>query len=81
MKTIKNSKQYKINKIKTIIKYTDEEKNEFSYELALQYDKRNYCDYYISLLKTKHDFIFSFINSDDYNSRIIKIVLFFLFLQ
>ena len=34
------------------MKYIDEEKNELTYELALLYDKRNYCEYYISLLKT-----------------------------
>ena len=49
-----------------------------SYNLALNYDKRKYCQYYISLLKVKHNLIYSFYNSDDYNSRIIKIDLFFI---
>ena len=31
----------------------------------------------MSLLKTKHLFVFSFITNDDYNSKIIKIYLFF----
>ena len=44
----------------------------------LQYDKRSYCQYYISLLKTKHIFIFSFCYNKDYNSKIIKIDLFFI---
>ena len=58
--------------------YTDEEKNEFPYNLALQYDKRTYCQYYISLIKTKHNLIFSFYYNKDYNSRIIKMDLFFI---
>ena len=60
------------------MKYNDEEKNNLKYELALKYDKRTYIEYYISLLKTKHLFIFSFFNNEDYNSRIIKIGLFFI---
>ena len=58
--------------------FTDEELNEFSYEMALLYDKRTYFSYYCSLLKTKHDFIYSFFYNNDYNSKIIKIDLFFI---
>ena len=69
----------KIEKInKDIIKYVDEELNSLSYILALQYDKRTYFQYYRSLLKTKHNFIFTFCNNNDYNSNIIKIDLFFI---
>ena len=42
-------------------------------------DKRTYIQFYISLLKTKHLFIFSFWPCKDYNSKIIKIFLFFFF--
>ena len=66
------------NKIKTIMKYTDDEKNLLSYKLALKYDKRTYIMYYISLLKTKHSLIFSFFQNNDYNSKIVKIDLFFI---
>ena len=59
------------------MEYDDEEKNNLKYELALKYDKRTYFEYYLSLLKTQHLFIFSFFYSKDYNSRIIKIDLFF----
>ena len=45
--------------------------------LALKYDKRSYCKYYCSLLKLKHALIFTFFNNNDYNSKIIKIDLFF----
>ena len=49
-----------------------------SYDLAMQYDKRTFCQYYISLLKTKNNLIFTFYNNYDYNSQIIKIDLFFI---
>ena len=71
-----NSNQ-KIEKAKNILDYTDDEINDLSYELALQYDKRTYCIYYLSLIKTKHNLIFSFYNNSDYNSKIIKIDIFF----
>jgi len=71
---------HKIEKIKNIKikKLIDEEINELSYYLACQYDKRTYCGYYISLLKTKHNLIFAFFNHTDYNSGIIKLDLFFI---
>ena len=59
----------------TYINYNDFEMNNFSYEDALKYDKRNYFQYYLSLIKTKHIFIFIF-HSGDYNSIIIKLNLF-----
>ena len=60
------------------MEYSDDEKNELSYELAIQYDKRTFCEYYISLIKTKHNFIFTFFYNNDYNSKIIKIDNFFI---
>ena len=71
-------KNSEIEKVKNIMKYTDEETNKLSYNFALIKDKRTYCQYYISLLKTKHNLIFSFCNNNDYNSKIIKIDLFFI---
>ena len=65
-------------KIKEIMEYKDDEINILSYKLALQFDKRKYCQYYLSLLKTKHVLIFSFFGSNDYNAKIIKIDLFFI---
>ena len=41
------------------------------------YDKRTYFQYYISLLFAKHLILFSFFSKKDYNSRAIKISLFF----
>ena len=60
----------------TYINYNDYEMNNFSYEEALKYDKRNYFQYYLSLIRTKHLLLFVF-HSTDYNSIIIKLNLFF----
>ena len=51
--------------------------NSLDYEEACKFDKRTFFQYYISLLKNKHLFLFSFYTYNDYNSRIIKIFLFF----
>ena len=64
------------NNIEISNKYIDEEINDFSYDLALKIDKRTYCQYYISLLKTQHSLICALFNNNDYNSGIIKIDLF-----
>ena len=76
--TLESMNQELIDKVKKVMEYTDEEMNILEYNLALQYDKRTFFQYYISLLKIKHNFIFSFINNNDYNSKIIKINLFFI---
>ena len=67
-----------VMKAKNIMAYNDEEMNNLAYKLALKFDKRSYCEYYLSLIKTKHILIFSFYNNmNNYNSQIIKIDLFF----
>ena len=71
---IKNKLKNKVNNKK----YIDEEINGFSFKIAKQYDKRTYCQYYISLLKTQHNLICILFNNNDYNSGIIKIDLFFI---
>ena len=58
------------------IKFIDYELNDMSYEDALKNDKRIYFNYYFSLLKIKHLLLFSFFTYNDYNSSIIKIILF-----
>ena len=58
--------------------FTDYELNNFTYEEALVNDKRTCMQYYLSLIKTKHPIIFSFVPIKDYNVMIIKICLFFL---
>ena len=61
-------------KLKNLLYFIDDEINELSYHSALKYDKRYFCQYYFSLIKTKHSLIFPF--SNDYNSKIIKMDLF-----
>ena len=56
--------------------FNDFELNSMNYEDALEIDNRNYLDYYISLLKTKHPIIFSFCPIKDNNALTIKICLF-----
>ena len=60
------------------IEYKDYELNELNYFNALLIDKRKYCQYYLSLIKTKNIILFAFYPIDDYNLKIIKIGLFFL---
>ena len=60
-----------------INKPTDLEINTLLYQEAIKSDKRTFCMYYLSLIRTKHLLFFSFINIFDYNSRVLKIFLFF----
>ena len=53
--------------------------NSLDYKEALKIDKRTFSQYYASLLRTNHLFLFSFYPNKDYNSRIIKNFLFFFF--
>ena len=55
----------------------DYELNSLPYELAFKYDKRDFCEYYFSLIRTKQLIFFSFCDFNDYNSRIIKKFIFF----
>ena len=65
------SKNKKKNNIKH--EFLDIELNLLMYIKAIKYDKRTYLQYYFSLLKIKH--ILLRINSNDYNSKIIKACL------
>ena len=79
-KKIKKRTNFKKEKNDSIItEFSDYEINTLKYEEALEYDKRTYLQYYISLLRTKHLLIFTFITNNDYNSKNIKISLFFFF--
>ena len=59
------------------MKFNDVELNYLPYDKALENDKRTFCQYYISLVKTKHIIIFTFFNTTDYNIKLIKIDLLF----
>ena len=62
------------------MEYNDNELNSLEYEKALIFDKRTFIQYYISLLKVNHLLLFSFyVKSKDYNSKIIKMFLFFFY--
>ena len=56
---------------------TENELNDLSYIDALKYDNRTYLEFYFSLVKSNHLLFFSFLQKFDFNSRIIKIYLFF----
>ena len=73
----KTSIKLRREKENKISKYNDEQLNDLSYDSALKYDKRTYSEYYISLIIIKHKILFTFFYKD-YNSRIIKINLFFI---
>ena len=75
-----NSKnvKYNYNKNDYINNFIEEEINGFSYYFAIKFDKRNYFQYYISLIRTQHSLICALFNNSDYNSGIIKIDLFFI---
>ena len=55
----------------------DFELNSLDYGEAIKLDHRNYFQYYSSLLKNNHPIMFYFGPYNDYNSKIIKIFLFF----
>ena len=57
--------------------FNDSEINLLPYKEALIIDDRLYCQYYSSLIRTKHLLVFSFCSTKDYNSRLVKINLFF----
>ena len=63
-------------KIIYILSYIDSELDDLSYKKAVEYDRRSYFQFYLSLLNTNHSFIKIF-NKRDYNARSIKVLLFF----
>ena len=63
--------------LKELLEQKDFELNSLDYKEAWKFDKRTYFKYYISLLKNNHPIMFSFAPYKDYNSKIIKIFLFF----
>ena len=72
----KKLSEKEIKRIKEILAYNDKELNELDFKLAIKYDNRNILKMYFSFLKTDH-IIIKILNSNDYNSRFIKIFLCF----
>ena len=74
-----NNKLKKKNKKKDkIMDYNDYEINTIPYKEAAENDKRTFSQCYISLIKLKHILIFTFNPKRDYNSKAIKLCLFFI---
>ena len=71
-----NNNKSKSKGNKFIYHYNDIELNSLAYQKAILYDKRTYCQYYLSLLNQKHLILFTFISKIDYNLFIIKLSLF-----
>ena len=64
---------------KKILERKEFEINSLNYQTALKIDHRNYCQYYLYLLKYNHPISFSFASYNDYNIKIIKKFLFFFY--
>ena len=71
------SEEQLIEMLKKIYNYSDIELNDFDYKKAKLKDERAHLQYYTSLVLINHLFFYSFWPSFDYNSRLIKIYLFF----
>jgi hypothetical protein len=73
----KSKNKNKIKKINSLLyKFSSEELNSLKYEDAIEFDKRTYFEYYMSLIRQKQLIIFSFFNKNDYNLFSIKLSLF-----
>ena len=77
-KVDQNQNQKENDNKKKNIKYIDEELNRMDFKDAIENDKRNYWQYYWSLLKKKHMVILTFVSNDDYNVLTLKFSLFIL---
>ncbi len=75
-KKYKKDNKPKNTNIRNIIKLNEYELNISQYNIALKYDKRNFFQYYWSLVKSNNILFFAFIPSNDYNSQTIKLCLF-----
>ena len=77
---VNQSNKVKKNKSGNIkeLKLNEYELNNLPYKEAIEIDKRKYCRIYLSLLKTNHPIYFTFFYNNDYNSKAIKLCLFFL---
>jgi hypothetical protein len=71
-----NKENLDISNIRDINLLNDNEINNLEYKKASKIDKRTFFLYYFSLLKTKHIILFTFILKKDYNSKVMKIILF-----
>ena len=70
----------KIPVFKDNLKFTDTELNWNTYDFVIEKDKRTLIQYYLSLVRRKNYITFTFLPITDYNSKIIKIYLFFVYI-
>ena len=63
------------NKKNRAIELNYNEINHLTFNEAIKKDKRSYCQYYLSLLKSNHFILYIFYNKD-YNSKAIKVSIF-----
>ena len=77
-KKISIYKRKSSEKIGKPIKYKESELNLLNYKLAILCDRRTFIEYYNNLNSIKISVLFAFYPMDDYNIKIIKICLFFL---
>ena len=75
-KAISNKKNNNFTQNNELLKLNDQEMNSLEYEKAVKLDKRNYFQYYCSILKKNHLILFTFLSSNDYNVLSLKISLF-----
>ena len=71
--TINNKNNNKKEQLKQHEKYDDYELNYLEYQLALEFDNREFYRVYWSLLKREHLIIFTFFSWNDYNIFSIKL--------
>ena len=74
----KSKKINEANESEIFYDMNDNELNSLEYEQAIIYDKRNYFQYYCSLLKANQLLLFTFFPAKDYNLISIKLTLFIL---
>ena len=72
---LEKKKIIKQKKISTNL-LNDQELNALKYDLAIKIDKRNYWQFYFSILKKNHLILFTFWPTNDYNLIVIKLSLF-----
>ena len=82
-KSVRKKKQRSAKNIKRresilLKKYKNFELNLFNFEMAFKYDKRTFCQYYLSLFLYNNIIFFAFYPNKDNNLKIIKIAIFFL---
>ena len=82
VKNNKNESNKKNNKQKNLVNnrkmLNSYELNGLEYREAIILDKRTYCQYYCDCLKQRQLLFFSFYSENDYNLRLMKILLFIL---